>query len=903
MRKAASVSLAGYLFRAADPALDDKWWAPAIPGGGLSQAGVIVTPDTALQVSTVYRCVSLIANGFASLPGGVFERVDSRTRRETQDHDAQRIFWVKPNPYQTPFAFKRMLMGHLALRGNCYARIYQGTEGPELWPLHPDRVLGPELLPSGRLRYVYTRPDTGQKEKYLGGIDIMALTGLSQDGLRGLAVSSLARDSIGLSMATEQHGARLFSMGVRLAGALKLPAGMEMGEETKRYLSKAFREEHRDYGLPVLEDGMEFTQMGMSSEDAQFLECIVPETEIALADGTRKRADEVVVGDFVFGWSEVAGLVPSRVQATGDNGVRAVLTLRTHRGREITVTRNHPFLASRRARCEKCGRSHRDDPSMASGWIQAERLAVGDYLATLDGAAWPGTSEVGVEDAYFIGAMLGDGSIRRKQALGFSNQDAGVLEAVGASAARFGAKLRYRSGVDYEFSGGAKIGRPAAHQTLSNTNPLRAFFSEMDLLGTDSYTKFIPPAIYRSGPEQVRAVLAGLFDTDGSVRRTDRAQPMAYLCTVSRRLAADTQHGLALVGIQATIRTQAPGRPREAMRYEVMVCGRENIRRLSTLPLRHARKSARLATWAAQEAPNERDVFRKMDRIVAITAGVHRSTIALTVEGTHSHVTGGLISHNTRKFEVADIARWFGVPPHMIGDVERSTSWGTGIENQTIQFVTDGLLPWVVLWEQTIKQTLIPEPGLYAKFNINARLRADSKTRFEIYQIGIQQGIYSPNDCRAFEDENPREGGDVYVVPRGNNEPAPPPGPPAPAPSNQSAEARAAAALELSRGLAVGRARDLLREEQQTLMGLATEHSRKPEAWRASVAAFYGRFWLSVTAAMLCSKDAALNWCIARRDVALKAGIAAFVEDGTGERERDLVQMALAGIIGGENAA
>lgn len=527
MRKAASVSLAGYLFRAADPALDDKWWAPAIPGGGLSQAGVIVTPDTALQISTVYRCVSLIANGFASLPGGVFERVDPRTRREVEDHDAQRIFWVKPNPYQTPFAFKRMMMGHLALRGNCYARIYQGTEGPELWPLHPDRVLGPELLPSGRLRYIYTRPDTGQKEKYLGGIDIMALTGLSQDGLRGLAVSSLARDSIGLSMATEQHGARLFSMGVRLAGALKLPAGMEMGEETKRYLSKAFREEHRDYGLPVLEDGMEFTQMGMSSEDAQFLE--------------------------------------------------------------------------------------------------------------------------------------------------------------------------------------------------------------------------------------------------------------------------------------------------------------------------------------------------------------------------------------TRKFEVADIARWFGVPPHMIGDVERSTSWGTGIENQTIQFVTDGLLPWVVLWEQTIKQTLIPEPGFYAKFNINARLRADSKTRFEIYQIGIQQGIYSPNDCRAFEDENPREGGDVYVVPRGNNEPAPPPGPPAPAPPNQTAEARAAAALELSKGLAIGRARDLLREEQLTLEGLAIEHSRKPEAWRASVAAFYGRFWSSVTAAMLCSKDTASSWCIARRDAALKAGIAAFVEDGTGER--DLVQMALAGIIGGENAA
>lgn len=755
--------------RASDPAQDERYWTQI--DGGVSVAGVRVTAETALRVSAVYRCVSIIANSGALLPGGVYQRLE-RGRREVPTHPVRRLLWKVPNPFQRPFEFKRVMFAWAILRGSAYARIYRQPDGSiELWPLHPDRVRGPEMLEDGRRRYYYRRPDTGVEDAYLADLDILVINGLSLDGIRGLALSDLARDSIGLAQATEQFGATMFGRGAKFSGGLQLPVGKSIANAAARdQLRKSIADQGAGpgkwWGIPIFEDGMEWKNISMTNDDAQFLECVVPETEVALADGTRKRADELLLGDVVLGWDAASGsLVPSPVDDVSDNGVRDVLTIRTHRGREITVTHNHPFLASRRARCKKCGRNHSADPMMGSSWVEAGKLSVGDYLSTLDGVEWQGTDEISPEDAYFVGAMLGDGSIRQKGALAFSNKDEKVLEAVGCGAARYGAEMQYRSGVDYELTGGAKIGRPASGGPLSQTNPLRWFFEELGLLGTDCHSKFIPPAIFRSGSRQVAEVMAGLFDTGGSVRQLEDPQPMAYVCTVSQKMATDSQHALSLLGIQAAIRTQQPTRERESVRYEVVVCGRENIRRLSGLPLRHPEKARRLAGWAAQASPSERDVFRRMDRIVDIRDGGQCATIGITVGGTHSHVTAGLVSHNTRKFSITDIARWFGVPPHMIGDVERSTSWGTGIEAQSIGFITYGLMPWLALFEQCFEAALIAEEDYYLRFNVGGLLRADVKTRFEVYDVAIRNGIYSPNDCRELEDENPREGGDEYVTP------------------------------------------------------------------------------------------------------------------------------------------
>lgn len=110
---------------------------------------------------------------------------------------------------------------------------------------------------------------------------------------------------------------------------------------------------------------------------------------------------------------------------------------------------------------------------------------------------------------------------------------------------------------------------------------------------------------------------------------------------------------------------------------------------------------------------------------------------------------------------------FFGVPPHMIGDTEKSTSWGTGIEQQSIGFVAYTLEDHLTTWEETIARDLV-DPGrddLYARFNRAALVKGDIKARWEAYVKGLQWGVWSPNEIRTLEDENPREGGDVYYPP------------------------------------------------------------------------------------------------------------------------------------------
>lgn len=122
----------------------------------------------------------------------------------------------------------------------------------------------------------------------------------------------------------------------------------------------------------------------------------------------------------------------------------------------------------------------------------------------------------------------------------------------------------------------------------------------------------------------------------------------------------------------------------------------------------------------------------------------------------------------TRKFQVSEIARIFGLPPHMVGDVEKSTSWGSGIEQQGIGFVVYSLAPWLARWEQEVNSKLFPGPlgdRYFVKFNLNGLLRGDIKARFEAYQIAVQNGWMSPNDVLELEDMNTFEGGDVHLQP------------------------------------------------------------------------------------------------------------------------------------------
>jgi HK97 family phage portal protein len=118
----------------------------------------------------------------------------------------------------------------------------------------------------------------------------------------------------------------------------------------------------------------------------------------------------------------------------------------------------------------------------------------------------------------------------------------------------------------------------------------------------------------------------------------------------------------------------------------------------------------------------------------------------------------------SRRFQVTEIARMFGVPPHMLMDTEKSTSWGTGIEQQSIGFVVFTLRPWLIRVEQRVSRLLRPEAA-YAKYSVEGLLRGDSTQRATFYQAMWNLGVFSTNEIRALEERPPVENGDTRYRP------------------------------------------------------------------------------------------------------------------------------------------
>lgn len=122
----------------------------------------------------------------------------------------------------------------------------------------------------------------------------------------------------------------------------------------------------------------------------------------------------------------------------------------------------------------------------------------------------------------------------------------------------------------------------------------------------------------------------------------------------------------------------------------------------------------------------------------------------------------------TRKFQINEIARLYRIPPHMIGDLDKSSF--SNIEQQSLEFVKYTLDPWVIRWEQSLQKALLlpGEKGKYfIKLNVDGLLRGDYQSRMQGYSIGRQNGWYSTNDIREMEDLNPlsdEEGGNLYLI-------------------------------------------------------------------------------------------------------------------------------------------
>jgi len=239
-----------------------------------SEAGTIVNPLLAENLSAVFGCVQIIAETVASLPLQVYRRdgEDRRTRSDT--HPIARLFSSDVNDRQTAFEWFEMMTAHCLLRGNAYAEIIRDNRGAviALKPLHPNSVSVVESLRTGRIFYDVTDPNGGTRR--LLPEEVLHLKDRSDDGIIGVSRLRRAREAFGTASATERFAASTYRNGAYLSGVIKHPD--EIGPEAAQTIRESMAALHSGTGnagrFAVLEEGMDWQAISVSPEDAQMLE-------------------------------------------------------------------------------------------------------------------------------------------------------------------------------------------------------------------------------------------------------------------------------------------------------------------------------------------------------------------------------------------------------------------------------------------------------------------------------------------------------------------------------------------------------------------------------------------------------------------------------------------------------
>lgn len=246
-------------------------WTSAGSIGSVSQSGLYVGPERALQASAVWSCVRLIAESIATMPIIMYRRLPDGGKERATWHPLYSILHDSPNELQTAFDFKRVLMVHALLYGNGYALIGDGPRGAvdHLTPLYPESVRVERI--EGGIRY-QVRGANG-REQPVNAEDILHLPGLSLDGISGMSLVTVARESIGLALAAEGYSARFYSQNARPGGVLKTEK--KLSPEGAERLRTSWQAAHAGLGnahsVAVLEEGTEWQQTGMTNQDAELI--------------------------------------------------------------------------------------------------------------------------------------------------------------------------------------------------------------------------------------------------------------------------------------------------------------------------------------------------------------------------------------------------------------------------------------------------------------------------------------------------------------------------------------------------------------------------------------------------------------------------------------------------------
>jgi len=240
--------------------------------GGNSNSGVRVDELRAMQTSAVYACVKILAETVASLPLHLYKKGKNGKNETAEQHPLFSCLYETPNDEMTSFEFRETMMTSLLLWGNAYARkIKKNGHVTELWYLKPNLMTVERDTQTGKIKYTYSDDITNQTYVYRPD-QVFHLKSLSIDGVTGLSPIAQAREAVGLSLATEEYGAKFFGNGARPGGVLEHPGILKDPEKLRESWNKVYQGTRNSHKVAVLEEGMKYHTIGIAPEDAQFLE-------------------------------------------------------------------------------------------------------------------------------------------------------------------------------------------------------------------------------------------------------------------------------------------------------------------------------------------------------------------------------------------------------------------------------------------------------------------------------------------------------------------------------------------------------------------------------------------------------------------------------------------------------
>lgn len=245
---------------------------------GGSSAGKNVNERSAMQMTAVYACVRILSEAVAGLPLHLYRYKEDGGKEKAIDHSLYHLLHDEPNKEMSSFIFRETLMTHLLLWGNAYAQIIRNGKGEviALYPLMPNKMKV-DRGEDGEIYYIYSRStdEANTKEDstvVLTPREVLHIPGLGFDGLVGYSPIAMAKNAIGLAIATEEYGAKFFANGAAPSGVLEHPGTIKDPARLRENWNSTFGGSANSGKVAVLEEGMKYTPISISPEQAQFLE-------------------------------------------------------------------------------------------------------------------------------------------------------------------------------------------------------------------------------------------------------------------------------------------------------------------------------------------------------------------------------------------------------------------------------------------------------------------------------------------------------------------------------------------------------------------------------------------------------------------------------------------------------